>query len=214
MTEGELTMEWTGYIIGFLSAPVVVGIAALFGKIWAGRILEKDRARYQTEVESLLQDMRTKDNKELLVHRLQFEKEFAIYQELWVSARKLAIACQVFQDLFMDPGKSKDELYQELGHAHGAFSDVVRTNEPFYATKVYLVAEELHELVLSLYRLDKRLRRLDEAPMASEKMQDKRCDLMCDLDEKESEILDAISAILPKLSAAIRARVWSTKDTG
>lgn len=203
-------MNWQSYITGLVSAPVIAGFVIWLGKVWAGRILEKDKVRYQTAMESLLQDMRTKDNKELLVHRLQFEKEFTIYQDLWVCARSLAIACQGFGDLQAGPPKPHDELLQELVDANTAFCDVVRSNEPFYSTEVYHAAEELRKLALSLCLQDRRLRRLEGRSGESEKFTDK----LIKLDEQKLKTLDDIPNALPKLRDAIRERIWSSNDTG
>ncbi len=55
-------MEWwmylTGVFAGIFAAPVAFGLAAWLGKIWANRILEKDRAKYRAQVEALLADLR------------------------------------------------------------------------------------------------------------------------------------------------------------
>ena len=136
-------MEWLSYLSGIVTTPIVVILAAGLGKVWANRILEKDRAKYQAQIQTLLADLRVRDDKELLVHRLQFEKEFAIYQELWRDARSLALACQGFHDEQQGPAKPKDELFAELRGAHNAFLETVRSNEPFYAIAVYDAAEAL-----------------------------------------------------------------------
>jgi hypothetical protein len=86
-----MAMEWVTNISSILT-PIVIGLAAWLGKVWAGRILEMDRAKYTTIMENILADLRTRDTKELQVHRLQFEKEFEVYKELWTAALKYAEA--------------------------------------------------------------------------------------------------------------------------
>ena len=76
-------MDWPSFLTGAGAIPVIAGLSAWLGKIWANRILEQDRTKYHTQIETLLQDLRTRDSKELFVHQLQFEKEFEIYKELW-----------------------------------------------------------------------------------------------------------------------------------
>lgn len=69
---------------------LIVALASWLGKVWASRILEKDRGKYEAEIERLRQSgasvverLRTQGERDLFVHRLQFEKEFEIYNQLW-----------------------------------------------------------------------------------------------------------------------------------
>jgi hypothetical protein len=67
-------MIWQDFALCSLTSGALIWIpSSWLGKVWANRILEKDRARYQTQIETLIEDMRTRDSKELFVHRLQFE---------------------------------------------------------------------------------------------------------------------------------------------
>jgi hypothetical protein len=125
-------MEWPDYISiplsGIGATTIVVGLAAWLGKIWAGHILEKDRAKYQTSMETLLADLRTANTKELLVHQLQFQKEFEVYKELWTAALGLARAGSNFRMLQMGPPASPDEIRQEVETSYGRLRDTVFDN--------------------------------------------------------------------------------------
>ncbi len=204
-------MDWLTYAVGFVSSPVALGLTAWMGKIWAASILEKDKAKYRTEVESLLQALRTQGEKELFVHRLQFEKEFAIYQELWKSARRLVLVCHEFSDLSQSPVRSRSEMYRDLVEAHDALLDVIRTNEPFYSEAVYEVAEELRRLAVSLHLTNRRLERRLEA---NSEMSEKRLEEVIELDTEKRTIVRTIPDVLPRLRDAIRGRIWSTMATG
>jgi hypothetical protein len=202
-------MDWSSYLTGAITTPIVFGLAAWLGKVWANRILESDRAKYRTQVEGLLADLRVRDDKELLVHRLQFEKEFAICQELWSRARRLALACHGFHDLQQGPVKPEEELVKELVEAHDAVLETVYANEPFYATTVYEAAEALRKLVIDLHLSLRRIRRLEGA-----KDREMPTEKLIELDEEKARLLKAIPAALPKLRDAIRERIWSTQITG
>lgn len=202
-------MEWSDFLTGILTTPIVFGLSAWMGKVWANRILEKDRAKYQSELQTLLADLRVKADKELLVHRLQFEREFAIYQELWHEARILALACQGFDDLQQGPLKPQQELVAELCSAHDAFLETVRSNEPFYAIAVYEAAEALRQLVVKLHFSERRLRRIEGA-----KQSENNVEKLIKLDEAKSELIALIPQALPRLREAIRNRIWSTRTTG
>lgn len=207
-------MEWWSHVTAVFAGisaatPLVFGLAAWLGKIWANRILEKDRAKYRSQVEALLADLRVRDDKELLVHRLQFEKEFAIYQDLWTRARRVALACRGFHMLQQGPPKPPDELVTELCEAHDDFLEAVRSNEPFYATTVYEAAEALRKAVVSLHLTERRLRRIEGAEEP-----EKYVEKLIQLDDEKHTILEAIPAALPGLREAIRERIWSTRLSG
>ena len=201
-------MEWLSRFAWVLSTPFVVGLSAYLGKVWAGRILERDQAKHRTQIETLLADLRVRDDKELLVHRLQFEKEFAIYQELWRNARRLALACQGLSDLYQGQ-KSHSELSAELGEAHDTFLETTLSNHPFYAVAVYEAAQALRKLVVELHLSDRRVQRLEGRGQS-----DAIVEKLIELDEAKVGLLKEIPAALPSLSDAIRERIWSTRTTG
>src|SRR5690606_11552906 len=64
-------------------AATICGFATLFGKVWVNRIFHKDRIRYEEQMQLLLTNLRNSGEKDLHIHRLQFEKEFEVYSELW-----------------------------------------------------------------------------------------------------------------------------------
>jgi hypothetical protein len=92
-------VDWSSFAVGGIAVPAIIGLSTWLGKVWANRILEKDRVRYQTEMETLLEDLRTRQSKELFVHRLQFEKEFDIYKQLWVAVLALARTTREFRSI-------------------------------------------------------------------------------------------------------------------
>jgi hypothetical protein len=102
-------VDWLSFLAGGTTVPAIVGLSAWLGRVWANRILEKDRARYRTQMESLLEDLRTRESKELFVHRLQFEKEFEIYKQLWTGVLALGRAAREFRDLKIGPVKLPEE---------------------------------------------------------------------------------------------------------
>lgn len=163
-----IDMEWGSYISGIVTTPVVVGLAAWIGKVWAGRILEKDRAKYQTSMETLLADLRTTNTKELLVHQLQFEKEFGVYKELWIAALGLARAGSNFRMLQMGPLASPDEIRKEIEDSYGRLRDTVFDNRPFYEPEVYEIAKAMLNGLGEVVRKRQHLERLEQQESKSD----------------------------------------------
>src|SRR4030042_5993789 len=93
-------MDWGNYISGGITATaIIIGLSSWLGKVWANRILEQDKTKYKIQVDTLLEDLRTKKKKELFVHQLQFEKEFEIYKQLWEKVLVLGKAGTRFRSL-------------------------------------------------------------------------------------------------------------------
>jgi hypothetical protein len=90
----KLALEWLGAIlisVGGTSA-IVIGLAKWFGDRLANKLLEKDKAKYQEELEGL----KTKYQTELETKKTELEKsksiflrysehQFNLYNELWKS---------------------------------------------------------------------------------------------------------------------------------
>lgn len=207
-------MQWGDYLIGLLSplitAPVVIGLAAWFGKLWASRILEKDRAKYQERIETLLADIRTRDTKELLVHRLQFEKEFEVYKELWGAALRLAKVGTHFRMLQIGPLASEDQIKEDLSTASTHFNTVVFDNRPFYAPQVYETAKTIINELSEILLTHNHLKQIDRHHDMTEAQQDKAVEMKMKIERS----LDAINALLGTLCDVIRQRVWSTTISG
>lgn len=165
-----------------LGAVVVVPLAAWLGKVWAARILEADRLRYGTELESLkaqlksradrdleqdkqafqselerlkvellrtLESSRAESTKHVLVHRLQFEKEFSVYTELWaglVELRRATLALRPVMDRY-DPQEPEEVRKQRRMEPFvAAFNFLLNVNDkhrPFIADRVFRICDDL-----------------------------------------------------------------------
>jgi hypothetical protein len=93
-------LEILGAIGG--ASVIIFGLASWLGKVWAGRILEADRANYNKEVERLKNEL----NKELESYKCQIdlarlalsrysENQFNLYNQLWIALSELKIAGDV-----------------------------------------------------------------------------------------------------------------------
>lgn len=71
------------------AALIIVGLSSWLGKVWANRILEQDRFRYQSEIEKLKNELASEREKGNFVFSMYFEGQFKIYNNLWVSLVEL-----------------------------------------------------------------------------------------------------------------------------
>lgn len=120
-------------------------IIGLLGKLWVDRKLERERAKYDKELESLKAKLAQRHT----IHKLQFEKEFEIYVELWGDLSKLREACSALVPGGQFTDKSPQELRDEQADNFAAsYTEVIKLIEhqrPFYAPNVYKYASKLLE---------------------------------------------------------------------
>ena len=197
------------FLYGLVTTPIVVGLALLFGKLWAGRILERDRAKYEQQVKSHLADLEARASKELFVHRLQFEKEFDIYKVLWDAALELARAAQCFRTVQLRGEELAEDPRDRLKRAHAALNETIFPNRPFYAPDVYETAKRIVHDVGWVAHIDERLEH-ETGRRLSQESTEKRIRLGEAIEGK----LNELNQLLENLCDAIRERIWSTRSSG
>lgn len=67
------------------AAAIIFALSTWLGKVWANRILEKDKLAYSSELEHIKNQLHTDAEKQQFVFSLYFEGQFKIYNNLWVS---------------------------------------------------------------------------------------------------------------------------------
>ena len=199
-------MTWLDFAFGGLTTgTVIVGLSTFLGKVWANQILQKDRTKYQTKMEILLEDLRTRSKKELFVHQLQFEKEFEIYKELWEQLIRLLPWVRSFDEL-LEPALVTERA-QELPDIITDISRTVYTNQPFYHPKIFDACESILNSMPDIHTLNKRIDKLRQCSLteANADLFDKR------YDELRNEI-GAVCEAVKTVSTLIRKRIWSTGE--
>lgn len=67
------------------SAVIIMALSSWLGKVWANRILEKDKLKYTTELEKIRATLQNENEKQKLVFSMYFEGQFKIYNNLWLA---------------------------------------------------------------------------------------------------------------------------------
>lgn len=207
-------MEWWASLLTGLGGAtgIILALSGWLGKVWAARILESDRVKYQTQMDVILADVRTKDKKELLVHEVQFEKEFEVYRELWREALKLGRTGLPFGLLFQGPPMPQEERVNHVREAYSSLSDTLYENRPFYAPRVYEAGKSLLTALEKLVQLDSRRARLEQS--TRQERNDETVDRLSTMDSEMEQIIDEISPQINALCDSIRERIWTTSSTG
>ena len=204
-------MGWESFVGGGLTVGTIIfGLSSWLGKVWASHILEKDKVKYKIQIDTLLQDLRTKNSKELFVHKVQFEKEFEVYKDLW--GRVLHLARKGKQFRFIQTGNTKppNEAYSDYALAYKVLSDKVFSNQPFYEPDIFDLCKNLLDAAYSITKSLQKKERLESRPDPSNKTGAN----IIELEESIDRSLDKINALVSDICTAIRTRIWSTDKTG
>lgn len=71
------------------AAVIIFALSSWLSKVWANRILEKDRLAYSLEVERIKNQLHADTEKHRFIFSLYFEGQFKLYNELWSSLSEL-----------------------------------------------------------------------------------------------------------------------------
>ena len=190
-------MAWVSYILQALGGIGLVSLlSTTIARYLVDRRLQQDRIRYETQMQTLLQDLRTRCEKDIFIHHLQFEKEFTIYLDLWKEALALGRAAAEFRECKESTGKSpeqeRQDYIQDYIEAHNLFQQRVYDYRPFYAPEVYELAKNMLNRSAKVYRFQTIPQNSKQIPW-----------------EKTEALLDQINETIDPLCNAIRHRIWS-----
>ncbi len=140
---------------------IVCALSAWLGRLWAGRISASETSELERKITVLRSDLEREQRKlsgeiekAVHVHRVQFEKEFAVYQEVMQAAEALRVAFftlrRDLQPVFDDPAKRQEyltPLRKCFAEHFCALRDIVHRNRPFFAPEVYTCCDRLLDLL-------------------------------------------------------------------
>lgn len=198
--------DWVGTVLEVIGAlgggGVIVGG---FAWLLARKMLARDRARHQKELEgfkhegsTLLESQRQAGARELFVHQLQFKTEFDLYVDLWKVVRDAGAAAsehaskvQLKED---DTNRTiRADAFKKLNDAIEEVEGKFLYNAPFYSPEVLEAVASFRSKLSSLHLMQ-------EVPPDPPQ---------CFTVTKEiKEKLDDVRRSSDALASKIRERVW------
>jgi len=152
--------------------------------------------KIKSELSGKLEEIKSSLSKEQFIHKLQFEKEFTIYEKLWANLIELKNLVGFFP--LHDALKTKEKPRKEIEgkmiiKLMDNINNVQRTienNRPFYSEEIYRNALKIVELTKTFF-------------IPPEDLEEKKFEHLSKLIESESQIYE----IIKDIEQAIRKRI-------
>ena len=172
------------------------GLAAWLGQVWATRISRKESAVLEKDLEELKTDL----EKNITIHKIQFEKEFEVYLDLSKRIHAFRTAYftlnKVLKHIPVDPDEAKKqqrELQEAFRKAYFHMRDGIEEYKPFYALQVYDLAKGIIEIAVDELMFQ-------EFPVSSgvpryKEIQEQKKRLLATVDSIAEEIRKRISSV-------------------
>ncbi|WP_148282299.1 hypothetical protein [Corallococcus coralloides] len=151
---------------------LIFGLSSWLGKVWANRILEREKLAIQRELHTLqaesslrlhelkertdvlIKNIEAEHSRKHRVHNLQFAKEFELYTLIWKALHDLKLKIWALQPVGR-PSEPLEKLketrlrcVQEFAKAWRIVEQTVNENQPFFPKEVY---EKIHALTQSSF---------------------------------------------------------------
>lgn len=208
-------------------AAVLWGLSSFLAKVWVNRLLEKDRLRYQSELERVKGDyqkeieavrghiaaaqrhLQGQIDRTVFVSRVHFETEFRAMQTIWAKVVNLRGLMAGVRPTFSlapaeETAEQQDERFRRrvtaFSTALGEAKDAIFENEPFIIEALYA---ELHNSFLLAAQAEEtsvRVHRRETDPNWYEKGEKNLGDVMVSMNRVSALIRRRIQelAVLPQ----------------
>ena len=141
---------------------IVALLSGWLGKVWANRLMEKDRTQYAAEIERLRSSLDRSNRqvqaeleKTIFVTRVHFETEFKALADIWRHLARVRAAMENLRTAVdaLSPGETResrlDSRLEIFANVIGPFIDAVDQQSPFYPIEVYDQLDKLVRLIKS-----------------------------------------------------------------
>lgn len=156
------------------SGAILFGLSSWLGKVWANRILETEKKKFAMEIEKYKSKLNKEINiansiidKAVYVTKLQYDKEFSIYLEIWEKLAKCVISTKALYPTFENVPSDENELkefkenkWSRFVESYNEYSNAIIKYSPFYEEKIHKGFIELRNLcnkqgnIFSLYEFE------------------------------------------------------------
>lgn len=130
---------------------IVFGLSSWLGKVWANRILENEKKAHQLEIENYksqlaksLEQVKSLNDKALHISKIQYDKEFEIYQDIWEKSHDCIVEaldlCRRIEETPINTDekqKWRHKKYSNFIEKYNEYSRTIDRYAPFYRDDFY-----------------------------------------------------------------------------
>jgi hypothetical protein len=130
---------------------IVFALSSWLGKVWANRILEKEKKEHQLEIENYKSQLSISLNKinsinerTLHISKVQYDKEFDIYQDIWEKLHDCIVDTlnlyPIFENVPTNDGEKEQwakKKYDNFIKKYNLYSRTIDKYAPFYRYDFY-----------------------------------------------------------------------------
>ena len=146
------------------SSAIIFGLSSWLGKVWANRILEKEKLEHNRELEKYRKDLseelervRSINDKALYVSKVHYNNEYRIYEDIWAKLHECVVyTLMLYPEGVENTPDDKEELeryqtqkYENYVMRYNDFSMTIDKYAPFYKKEFYDLFVELRILCSS-----------------------------------------------------------------
>ena len=139
-------INWIEIIESIGANAIIVGLSAWIGKIWANRISSRESKKNEEEIEKLKTKLQVRQN----VFKIQFEKEFEIYQRLCTINACIRNCLGQLIHRKTDTKEEENKVRDEALNNFNAFIELVNSQEAFMSESVYQHCSILLSMICTL----------------------------------------------------------------
>jgi hypothetical protein len=163
---------------------------------------------FKAVVDRGLDLFRVKDTKNIHIHKVQFEREFQAYEEIWSSIPKLSKYTDSYGDIVAD--KLEEDNDKEIFDMLKKFQDAYYRNEPFCHPSVYEsmndILEKYHNLLLFIEKMKTCFESLEKSDLGEEEEQPNP--IVEQYLDKYFKMIFNIERDTDNIKEAIKKRIW------
>ncbi len=145
-------MEATAEILRVLNQPLIAGLILALAGVIAGLVLNRKLESIRSDTSRALETIRHSFSKEQLRHQVRYQREFEIYEEMWVVLNELQWKARGLRPIVDSvPESEQDERQKRLDELAKSFAEaqkVINSQRPFYADEIYVLAGKLLQMAL------------------------------------------------------------------
>lgn len=139
---------------------IILALSSFFGKMWANKILEKQKAEFQKDIEEYknalsceLENVKATNEKLTYISKIQYDIEISAIKSLTQASHRILLMCFSITPYNKALLKNKDEIINRHNNHYQNFVACVNSFMDIYGSSLAFVEENIAELFMKFLSL-------------------------------------------------------------